>query len=93
MDIAGTMKPMIAVNCIVSPHMSKAIVAILITIMFQKPHFLLVKRPKAAISPKTPKNRNITKSTIDVASDMGASKNCPIPAGVPTTAKATLPTD
>ena len=87
------MKPIAAVDCIVNPHMSKAIVATLTSIVLQKPHFLLVKRPKAAMSPKTPKNRNITKSTIEVASDIGASKNCPIPSGEPIAAKAILPTD
>ena len=87
------MKPIAAVDCIANPHVSKAMVATLASIMLQKPHFLLVKRPKAAISPKTPNNKNITKSTIDVALDMGTPKNCPIPSGEPIAAKAILPAD
>jgi hypothetical protein len=73
--------------------MSKAMVATLTSIMLQKPHFLLVKRKKGGNEQKTPKNRNITKSTTDVASDMGASKNFPIPTGEPFAAKAILPTN
>jgi len=93
MDITGTMNPMAAVACIVNPHMSKAMVAMLTSIMLQKPHFLLVKRPKAATNPKIPRERNIIKSTRDVVYEMGISKNCPIPAGVPTAAKQSLPMD
>lgn len=87
MEIIGTTKPMAAVNCIVNPHMSKAMVAKLANIVLQKPHFRLVNKPETATSPKTPKNRNIPKSVTDVPYEMGASKNCPIPSGVPITAK------
>ncbi len=37
MEIAGTIKPMAAVNCIVIPQMSKAIVATLAKIVVLKP--------------------------------------------------------
>lgn len=93
MDIVGTIKPMAAVNCIVNPHMSKAIVATLANIMPKKPHFRPANKPKAATSPKMPRSRNITKSTSDVAGEIGVSKNCPIPSGVPNAAKQSLPTD
>ncbi|MEM2510988.1 MAG: hypothetical protein QXY40_09090 [Candidatus Methanomethylicia archaeon] len=56
-DAAGTIKPMAAVNCIVNPHMSRAMVAILASIVLQKPHFLPTNKPKVAISPKTPKKK------------------------------------
>jgi len=51
-DIIGVMRPIAADDCIVNPHKSKDIVAILISIMLQKPHFLLVKRPKGGDKPK-----------------------------------------
>lgn len=93
MDTAGTTKPMAAVNCIVNPHMSKAMVAKLANITLQKPHLRPASKPKEAISPKKPRKRNIAKSIIDVAYEMGASKNCPIPPGVPNAAKQSLPID
>ena|GEM_PF-1773798 len=92
-DIIGVMKPIAADGCIVNPHKSKDMVAMLTSIVLQKPHFLLVKRLKAAISPKTPKDRNIMKSVREVRWEIGTSRNCPIPMGVPSTAKKILPMD
>lgn len=92
MDIIGTIKAMAAVNCIVNIHMSKAMVAKLANIVLQKLYFRPVNKRKAATSPKTPRSRNIIKSVMGVAYEMGVSKNHPIPSGVPITAKQSLPT-
>lgn len=67
MDITGIMNPIAAEDCIVNPHKSKAIVAILTPIVLQKPHFRFVRRPIVAISPKTPKDKNMRKSIREVA--------------------------
>lgn len=66
MDISGITKPIAAEDCIVNPHKSKAIVATLTSIVIQKPHFRPIKRPKAAINPKTPKDKNIMKSVREI---------------------------
>ena len=87
------MKPRAADDCTVNPHKSKNMVEILTSIVLQKPHFLLVKRPKAVISPKTPKDRNIMKSIREIRLGMGVFRNCPIPVGVPSMAKKILPID
>jgi hypothetical protein len=93
MDIAGTTKPKAAVYCIVKPHKSKAIVAILANIVVQKPHFRFAKRPKAAVNPQIPRKRNIVNITRDVSYDISTSKNCPIPSGLPMAANESLPMD
>lgn len=90
-DIAGTIKPMAAVNCIVNPQTSKAIVATLSKNVLQKPPLHPANKLKAATSPKMPKSRNITKSVMDVSYEIGFFRNCPIPLGVPTAAKQSLP--
>lgn len=92
-DTIGTMSPMAAVNWIVNPHKSKAIVKRQTLSIPQNPHFRLISKPTAAIIPTIPRNINITRRKIENASEMGLSRNWFMPSVIPRTPNINLAAD